>query len=103
MDMNDPAGAAPSPQNLPDSDPQETREWLDALDAVIKHEGPVRAQYLLEQLVARARVSGAYIPYNANTAYMNTIPPEREERGLAFGLERPVEPRRPHDHQPAAI
>ena len=80
MDMNDPAGAAPSPQNLPDSDPQETREWLDALDAVIKHEGPVRAQYLLEQLVARARNTGAYIPYNANTAYVNTIPADREER-----------------------
>ncbi len=80
MDMNDPAGAAPSPQNLPDSDPQETREWLDALDAVIEHEGPVRAQYLLEQLVARARNTGAYIPYNANTAYVNTIPADREER-----------------------
>ncbi len=73
-DLNDPS--APSP----DVDPQETREWLDSLDAVIEREGPARANYLLEQLVARARVSGAYIPYNANTAYMNTIPPDREER-----------------------
>ncbi len=68
-------------KDLPaDADPQETREWLDALDAVIAHEGPQRAKFLLEQLVARARGSGAYIPYNANTAYMNTIPPEHEER-----------------------
>jgi pyruvate dehydrogenase E1 component len=71
MDMNDHAS---------DIDPQETREWLDSLDAVIEREGPSRANFLLEQLVARARSSGAYIPYNANTAYMNTIPPDREER-----------------------
>ena len=64
----------------PDADPQETREWLEALDAVIENEGPARAQFLLEQLVARARGSGTYIPYNANTAYINTIPPGREER-----------------------
>jgi pyruvate dehydrogenase E1 component len=64
----------------PDVDPQETREWLDALDAVIEREGPARANFLLEQLVARARGSGAYIPYNANTAYKNTIPPEHEQR-----------------------
>ena len=62
----------------PDADPQETREWLDALDAVIENEGSLRAKFLLEQLVARARSSGAYIPYNANTAYKNTIPPEHE-------------------------
>ena len=68
-------------KDLPsDADPQETREWLDALDAVLENEGPLRAQFLLEQLVARARNTGAYIPYNANTAYKNTIPVEREER-----------------------
>ena len=77
MDMND---LTNSNVPTPDVDPQETREWLESLDAVIEREGPARANYLLEQLVARARVSGAYIPYNANTAYMNTIPPEREER-----------------------
>ena len=71
MDMKD---------SFPDVDPQETREWLDSLDAVIEREGPARANYLLEQLVARARASGAYIPYNANTAYKNTIPPEHEQR-----------------------
>ncbi len=68
-------------KDLPaDADPQETREWLDALDAVIEREGPQRARFLLEQLVARARGSAAYIPYNANTAYKNTIPTEHEER-----------------------
>ncbi len=58
----------------PDTDPQETREWLDALAAVIEEEGPERAHFLLEKLVDQARRSGAYLPYNATTAYVNTIP-----------------------------
>jgi pyruvate dehydrogenase E1 component len=65
---------------LPDADPQETREWLDALESVLEQEGPDRAHFLLEQLVNKARRAGAYIPYNANTSYMNTIPPSREQR-----------------------
>src|SRR5687768_16968334 len=65
---------------LPDVDPQETREWLDALDSVLEREGPDRAHFLLERLVEKARRSGAYIPFNATTAYINTIPPAREER-----------------------
>jgi pyruvate dehydrogenase E1 component len=65
---------------MDDHDPQETREWLDALDAVLDVEGPERAHYLLERLIEKARRSGAYLPYSANTAYINTIPPHREER-----------------------
>jgi pyruvate dehydrogenase E1 component len=65
---------------LPDTDPQETREWLEALESVLEREGPDRAHFLLEKLVDKARNSGAYIPFNANTAYMNTIPLSREER-----------------------
>ena len=64
----------------PDVDPQETREWLEALDSVLEREGPQRANFLLDKLVAMARGRGAYIPYNANTAYRNTIPLEQEER-----------------------
>ena len=65
---------------LPDQDPQETSEWLDALDGVLKHEGPERAHYILEKLIEKARRSGAYLPYSANTAYINTIPPGSEEK-----------------------
>ncbi|HEX9673279.1 MAG TPA: pyruvate dehydrogenase (acetyl-transferring), homodimeric type, partial [Burkholderiales bacterium] len=64
----------------PDVDSQETREWLEALDSVLEREGPARANFLLEQLVEKARSHGAYIPYNANTAYLNTIPMSQEER-----------------------
>ena len=63
-----------------DSDAQETREWLEALDSVMEQEGIERAHFLLEKLIARARGAGAYLPYSANTAYVNTIPPSKEER-----------------------
>ena len=61
-----------------DPDPQETREWLDALEAVLEREGIPRAHYLLEQLIDKARRSGAFLPYSANTAYVNTIPTHLE-------------------------
>jgi pyruvate dehydrogenase E1 component len=59
-----------------DSDPIETREWTDALHAVIEREGTQRAHYLLERLVDLSRRSGAHIPFSSNTAYINTIPPQ---------------------------
>jgi pyruvate dehydrogenase E1 component len=64
-----------SPRDL---DPQETQEWLDALDGVLAREGPDRAQFLIERLIAQARRSGAYLPFSANTEYVNTIPVERQ-------------------------
>ncbi len=63
----------------PDHDPQETQEWLDALDAVIDAEGVERSHYLLERLIDKARRSGVNLPYSAKTAYINTIPPHKEE------------------------
>src|SRR5262245_55015380 len=61
-----------------DPDAFETKEWLDALEAVIEREGPERAHFLLEKLIDQARRSGAYIPFSPNTAYINTIPPHLE-------------------------
>ena len=60
--------------------PLETREWLDALEAVIEAEGPERAHFLLEALIDEARQIGIDMPFSANTAYVNTIPPDQEER-----------------------
>ena len=56
----------------------EELEWLEALEAVLDREGPERAHHLLERLIDLARRSGAYIPFSANTAYVNTIPPGLE-------------------------
>ncbi len=58
----------------PDIDPQETQEWLEAISSVLENEGTERAHFLLETLIDKARRSGAYLPYNATTAYVNTIP-----------------------------
>ncbi|MDQ2694739.1 MAG: pyruvate dehydrogenase (acetyl-transferring), homodimeric type [Pseudomonadota bacterium] len=63
-------------ESFNDLDPQETREWMQALDAVLEREGSERAHYLLEKLQTRAHDVGTAIPYSANTPYLNTIPPE---------------------------
>ncbi|MGB5225881.1 MAG: pyruvate dehydrogenase (acetyl-transferring), homodimeric type [Arenicellales bacterium] len=63
-----------------DPDPRETREWLDALDSVIEVEGTDRAHYLIEKLVDKARRAGAYLPFSGNTAYVNTIPANKQMR-----------------------
>jgi pyruvate dehydrogenase E1 component len=62
-----------------DPDSLETKEWLEALEAVIENEGPERAHYLMERLVDLARRRGAHIPFSSNTAYVNTIPAHLEE------------------------
>ncbi len=62
----------------PDIDPQETQEWLDSLEAVLENEGVERAHFLLERLIDKARRSGAYLPYSGTTAYLNTIPVQRQ-------------------------
>ncbi|WP_292975847.1 pyruvate dehydrogenase (acetyl-transferring), homodimeric type [Nitrosomonas sp.] len=74
-----------------DIDPQETQEWLEALETVLINEGAERAHFLLEKLVEKARRSGAYLPYSANTAYINTIPPGKEEHSPGnHALERRI-------------
>src|SRR5665811_2587381 len=63
-----------------DKDTQGTREWMDALSAVIESEGPERAHFLLEQLLEHARQSSIDMPFSANTGYVNTIEADQEER-----------------------
>src|SRR3954468_21756805 len=63
-----------------DTDPQETQEWLEALEAVLREEGPERAQQLIDTVVWEARGSGAPVEVGLTTPYVNTIPPDREER-----------------------
>jgi pyruvate dehydrogenase E1 component len=63
-----------------DLDPAETREWTQALDAVIAADGPQRAHYLLERLVDATRRAGGYLPFSPTTEYVNTIPPQLEAK-----------------------
>src|SRR3954465_10119376 len=74
-----------------DVDPQETQEWIEAIEAVMAHDGSGRAGELLDRVVGHPRLAGASDgaaaappgPYDGAaavpTAYVNTIPPERED------------------------
>ena len=66
------------PAAINDPDPQETREWQDALTGVIANEGTERAHFLIEQMIAKAREAGIDIPYSATTEYVNTIPTDQQ-------------------------
>ena len=63
---------------LPDSDPQESNEWIEALEDVVDFDGPLRAQYLIEELLSRARELNVGLPVLTQTPYINTIPPDEE-------------------------
>jgi len=61
-----------------DIDSLETQEWLESMESVLENEGPERAHFLLEKLIDRARRGGTHLPFDAKTAYVNTIPPGQE-------------------------
>mgnify|MGYP001307781512 CR=1 FL=1 len=61
------------PSRFDDVDPDETREWLESIDSVLKTHGTERAHFLLERLIDHTRRSGKYLPFKPNTAYVNTI------------------------------
>ena len=62
----------------PDHDPQETREWLDALGSVLSAEGTDRAHFLVQRMIDEGHRSGMPLPFSATTDYVNTIPPEKQ-------------------------
>src|SRR6218665_304183 len=61
-----------------DTDPQENREWVDALSAFSDKAGPGGPHFLLEQLIEQARQSSIDMPFSANTGYVKTIEPNKE-------------------------
>ena len=63
-----------------DIDPLETGEWLDSLSDVIAKDGNQRAHYLIKELINKAYMEGANIPYTQNTPYINTIPVSEEKK-----------------------
>src|ERR1700728_1782678 len=77
-------------ERVVDLDPQETAEWMEALDQILDEEGPDRATYLLVRMSERARSAGADIPIHLNTPYVNTIRPEQE---VAYPGDRAMERR----------
>jgi pyruvate dehydrogenase E1 component len=63
---------------LPDTDPDETQEWLDSLTAVVDTHGKTRARFLVSKLLERARALQVGTPATVSTPYVNTIPAEEE-------------------------
>jgi pyruvate dehydrogenase E1 component len=61
-----------------DRDPQETREWVESLDAVVDQEGRERARFLLAKVIESGRRRGVEPLLPLNTDYVNTIPVEQE-------------------------
>ena len=66
------------PSQLPDTDPEETTEWVESLDGVIDERGAKRARYVMLRLLERSRERHIGVPPLTTTDYINTIPPERE-------------------------
>jgi pyruvate dehydrogenase E1 component len=66
------------PTQLPDIDPDETREWVESFDSVVRTRGRGRARYVMLRLLERAREQQVGVPGLRSTDYINTIPPERE-------------------------
>ncbi len=63
---------------LPDADPVETSEWLDAFDDVVEAHGRTRARYLLMRILERAQQKHVDFPATVSSPYVNTIPSDEE-------------------------
>ena len=65
--------------DVPDTDPVETREWLESVDAVVESDGRERMSFLLDQAIDHAQDYGVKVSAGLSTPYVNTIPVEDEE------------------------
>lgn len=63
---------------LPDRDPDETAEWIESLDSLIKEQGTERAQFIMRSLLQRAGAQSVGVPMVTTTDYVNTIPVDQE-------------------------
>src|SRR3954468_14617043 len=73
-DLADIVSAAFWRVNPPDADPIETKEWLEAFDALVEAEGRERATFLLRKLLEHARARRVRLPPVLNTPYKNSVP-----------------------------
>ncbi|HLU29553.1 MAG TPA: pyruvate dehydrogenase (acetyl-transferring), homodimeric type, partial [Glycomyces sp.] len=66
------------PTQVPDTDPEETSEWLESLDGLLDAGGRTRARYVVQRLLEHARKRQIAVPASTSTDYINTIPVEDE-------------------------
>ena len=69
---------------LPDTDPAETQEWLDSLDAVASMKGRSRAEYVLQRLAEHSHALHFGVASSVRTPYINSIPPKVQEEEYWF-------------------
>jgi len=62
-----------------DIDPQETKEWVESLQAVLDENGTERAHFIVEKMIDHVRRNGVRMPYSPNTAFLNTISAEDQQ------------------------
>src|SRR3989442_12293057 len=80
---------------LPDIDPDETQEWIESLDALVKQSGADRARFVLYKLLKRARMLHVGLPPLTQTRYIKTISPEQEpyspvDEAMELPIRRPT-------------
>ncbi|MDF7667763.1 pyruvate dehydrogenase (acetyl-transferring), homodimeric type [Orbaceae bacterium ESL0727] len=68
-----------SDMQMNDRDPVETQDWLESIESMIREEGTERAQYIIDQIINKARQGGVPLLFGSSTSnYVNTIPKEDE-------------------------
>jgi len=65
-------------RQLPDNDPDETQEWIDSFDSLVRDQGKSRARFIVRRLLKRSRMLQVGIPELVQTPYINTISSEQE-------------------------
>ena len=66
-------------KNILDTDPQETTDWIDSINALIDEKGAERTHFIIEKLIDFSRRSGVKIPFSPYTEYLNTISVNSQE------------------------
>ena len=67
-------------KNRKDTDPQETRDWLESVDEVLSEGGHERLRFLLEKSIEHAELQGARLPFSTVTPYINTIQQNEQKK-----------------------
>jgi pyruvate dehydrogenase E1 component len=67
-------------QQLPDIDPEETKEWIESLQSVMRDRGISRARALVRSLLLRARSLNLGVPEHNSSRAGTSFPGRRSNR-----------------------
>ena len=69
-------------KHLSDTDPEETKEWLESFDGLVETQGTERAEYIVRSLLQRAGAKSVAVPMVTTTDYVNTSPSKDSSHSL---------------------